>query len=189
MRGGGYFIGLQRQSWPPGTDCGWAPNWIIQCRLQGQPPGHCAGPVVGSRVQWGGRPFPVSTQRAGAGGRGEASSCRRERARLDTEQKLCEESALCTQDRASHIVGAQSSFGKEYPGFLSWGAGCPPDLGSPNSSHSPQVTGTTSLTPAQCRRGWAFRMQFSEVCWQPLSTQHVSYLSCAFGELGREAGT
>lgn len=64
MRGGGDFIGLHRQSWPPGTD------WIIQCWLQGQPPGHCAGPVVGSRVQWGGRPFPVSTQCAGAGGRG-----------------------------------------------------------------------------------------------------------------------
>lgn len=71
VRGGSDFIGLHRQSWPPGTDCGWSPNWIIQCQLQGQPPGHCAGPVVGSQVQWGGRLFPVSTQHARSGeGRG-----------------------------------------------------------------------------------------------------------------------
>lgn len=57
-----------------------------------------------------------------------------------------------------------------------------PDLGYPDSSRGPRVTGAPSAGGAG-----PLGMQFSEVSWQPPSTQHAPYLSCAFGGLGGEA--
>lgn len=67
VRGVGDFVGLQSQPWPPSTNCGWLPHWILQCCLPAQPldavPDRwlVVGGAVGRKAI--GREYPVCWER------------------------------------------------------------------------------------------------------------------------------